>query len=250
MALNIHKFLLISIALSSSHGAYSATYPEGTFTIKPLNFGMLNLTPGRVKQDIKLNGLRAQAFKVSPTFFVNELEKYVRGYSIEFGYFYYTNFEFQARLSYVEDGALGNAVPIESRDYLFRDRNNFAASLGTNYFFDVSENWLPYIGATVGYIYQDKTRAEVFTTDPLGRPLSDLGKVRLQNSLMRFTGSLNVGIDYRFNDCWALTFSSGLKYLDHPIETRQIFQGLPTSFRDNDDEITFPLAISIKRTFK
>lgn len=274
-------YTLGSLLISTQ--AYADSYPMHTFTVKPISFSILNITTGRLEQATVINYAHLDTFKNAPGFFVGEQEKFGRGYSLEMGYMIYQNFEWIGRFSYLSDEALdvpqwairtfdGSDSSYYWRNYgfQFKDRHSLAISTGLNHYFDNFNKWLPFVGGTVGVIFQPSTKADIMyakTAYAYG-PEGNLGEVTLQSAKKRFTAAVQFGVDYRFTKRWAMTMATGIHYLSTPGHSDFVFTDPnqtpvipgfvavagPNTFnvryKDADRQFTVPFVVSLKMIFE
>jgi hypothetical protein len=242
--------LLTTIAVPTL--GYSSCYEQGTISLQPLFLGLGNFPFGYRSMDSRLgyagpNRLALNAFKAANGFGVSEIEKFNTGYSAQIGYFLIDNLSFDFRISYIEDKGLDAYRAAFPRTYQFNNRTNWAYSIGLNQFIEVKNSkWLPYFGLMAGYVFQDNTRAVVYSIDGSDLVTAQLGDAVLQPSRHRFKGSFDVGVDYQFNKRWSMNLATGLSYYERPAPSYEVIYGLPTVYEDNTPSFTVPFYVSIR----
>lgn len=242
--------LITSVAVPTL--GHCSCYEQGTISLQPLFIGLGNFPFGYRSVDSRVgytdpNRLALNAFKAANGLGVSEIEKFSTGYSAQIGYFLIDNLSFDFRISYIEDKGLDAYRSVFPRTYQFNNRTNWAYSIGLNQFIEVKNSkWLPYFGLMAGYVFQDNTRAVVYTIDASDRITAQLGDAVLQPSQHRFKGSFNVGVDYLFNKRWAMNLATGLSYYERPAASYEVIYGLPTVYEDNTRSFTVPLYVSIR----
>lgn len=241
------QLLLLTTSIVMSSSTYAVAYPKGTIALEPAMLGLGNYTFGYENTDSQINRVALNVFKAANGFIASEVEKFNIGYSAEIDYFLIDNLAVAFRISYIEDKPLSNHINLFPRAYQFNSRTNWAYSVGLNKFFEISnDKWFPYLGITVGYLFQDDTDAVVYSINADNRVTALLGNAVLEPSKTRLKTSLNIGIDYQFSLRWRLSLASGLSYLARPSASYEVIYDLPTSYQDNNRTLTIPFYVSIK----
>lgn len=248
--IKLHIAVLITSLAVPTLGLCS--YEQGTISLQPLFLGLGNFPFGYRSLDSRVgyvspNRLSLNAFRVANGFGVSEIEKFSTGYSAQIGYFLIDNLSFDFRISYIEDKGLDAYRAVFPRSYQFNSRTNWAYSIGLNQFIKIkSEKWLPYFGLMAGYVFQDNTRAVVYSIDASSLITAQLGNAVLQPSQHRFKGSFNVGVDYQFSQHWSMNLATGLSYFERPAPSYEVIYGMPTVYEDNTRSFTVPFYVSIR----
>ena len=243
-------FISLSIA---SLPVKAISYPQGTFSIKPLTMNFANMTFNLRKQDSIINGTSRNAYKGFRGLGFNESVRQGIGYSIELGLTALDDFEVFTVLGVSYETGISNvevnpAVPAAAsqRFLSFKSRTNFNAALGARYYFDWKKNWVPFISGSLGVDFQSPVKATALNT--VAGPI--IGDFTIQGSKALLKGAVLVGVDYRFDKRWAITFSTGAQYLQRTrSETTTNLSGINVRYKDGGNEWSMPVLVALKISF-
>tara|TARA_R110002095_G_scaffold11019_1_gene15820 strand:- start:1055 stop:3121 length:2067 start_codon:yes stop_codon:yes gene_type:complete len=254
-------FMLDETAKSRDNDIKESGYQRGTFSLKPLNFNIATLTDTYSRNSSTLNNTSYDTYRAPGRplgFGLNDGSRQALSYGIEFGYTIVNNFELFARpsFSYEEGMKVGYAtdplVSANNRNLDFKNRLNYALSLGARKYFDIQSRFIPHIMAAFGFESQDKTKAELSTFQELSiaGPNTPLGHYTLQSRKTYKMANLEAGVDYRMSEHVSVSLTAGIHYKQKPKSaTRTNLPGLVLDFKDNHKSFTYPVNVSLKITF-
>lgn len=231
------------------------TYKQGNFSIKPLNLYLFSRGVGFGRKDSKIDSNEVDAFKGMRGLGFSSAERNGIGYSLELSYMLTNQIELyltpQVIYEAPQDKISSDRGGVLFRSFDFESRYTFGASLGGRYYFEIKDSkWVPHMGANLGFLRQGETKAVPFTRLPLGGGFVPLGpSLQLQPARTIFTAAFEVGIDYRFNDTYALTFATGINFEQRPDETTTTLAGNPLQYQNNFPRFSVPVVASFKITF-
>lgn len=231
------------------------TYKEGHVSIKPLNLYLFSRGVGFGRKDSKIDSNEVDAFKGMRGLGFSSAERNGIGYSFELSYMLTNQIELYVTPQVIyespQDKINSDRGGILFRAFDFESRYAFGASLGGRYYFELKDSkWVPYMGANLGLLHQTETKATPFTRIPFGGGFVPLGpSMQLQPARNILTAAFEVGIDYRFNETYAISFATGVNFEQRPDETTITVAGNPLQYQNNFPRFSVPLVASFKVTF-
>lgn len=271
----MRKIILNAMGLSLllSDLSVAQTYKAGDIAIKPLGINFYSYTFGYNRVVAKINGFDIDTYRPYPALSGNRADRAGNGYDFELSYMFTKTFEAFVLAGFTIERPLqssGTTDPLSGtaivgffpvNDFFhFKRRTTFNVSGGGRYYIDICSNsWVPFVGFSVGGVFQSKTRAKVFDHNPYGQLFGVpnnvyLGKATLLKAKSYVDGALQVGIDYKFTERWCLTMMTGLQY--HPRSRAKVTyikdQHTLTrtiKYRDNWNKWTMPFVVSLKIVF-
>jgi len=255
MKLTTSLFKLIACLglVCCSFPVLSVAYPQGTVSIKPLtmNFALMSWTLR--KADSVINGSGRDAYKTMRGFGFNEDVRPGMGYSFELGITPVNDFEIFTIVGISRETGISNvevnrAFPTaaDQRFLSFKSRTNVHVSLGGRYYFEWKKNWVPFISGSLGVDFQGPVKATALVTAQ--GPV--LGDFTIQNSKSLLKGAVLAGVDYRFDKRWAISFSTGLQYLQRETrETTTNLAGVTMRYKDGRNAWSIPFLAALKISF-
>lgn len=248
--------LLASIPLTGNQKALAANGKEGSFTVKPVNVNMSSITFERRKTSAHINGHRTNAFRSGFGLAANRPAQNGSGYDLELGYYLKSYLELFTIVGFSNERPIKKMlirdlnVPMSNLLMNFKRRYSFGMTMGFRYYWETTSKWLPFVGAGVGVIILNKTKADVYDSSTFlpTPPFQSLGKATLQRRKTLFDGRLMGGVDYQFSETFSLTLATGLQYHPRSKKTTSHTGGRKITYRDNWNKLSIPFMVSLKIT--
>ena len=253
---SVIKYFLISTVLSGS--CYAKTFDAHSFTIKPINLNFYAYTFGHKRIMSKINDIEINTYRGYPGLAGNRTDKSGTGYDVEAGFMFTPAIEAFFLAGFTIDRPLYESTvkyapfPFTNNNFRFKRRSTFNTSLGGRYYFDTESAWIPFVGLTVGAVFQGKTKAHVFDQNPGRVPINiSIGHIEAQKSKTLIDGAFQAGVDYRLTDVWHLTMMTGLKYQPRAGKkisrvTDQQGRVRTITYQDNWNKWVVPFVVSLK----
>ena len=221
----------------------AAAYRKGDFSIKPLNVSLANFTIGRGNSDSKIDNGEFDIYKESEiNFGANSSNRNGWAYGFEAGYFVTDATEIFGTVDFIYEN--GNRFsPSATRTFDVDSRLTPGFTVGARrYFPKTDKKWIPFVGVSAGLTNQDNVEADLI----LNGDESGAGNFSLQGGQTLLEGELQFGIDYRFDQRWALSFKTGVHYSERGDSETNVILGQSHTYTDNREEFTVPFVMSLK----
>lgn len=240
-------------------------YKEGDISIQPLNVHFTGITFGRKHEDTKFvsstpyfyNRATKNMYRNQRGYGFNDIHSNGLGYDVQLGYFLKNNIEVFADLGFVNEKGLKQPTVIIENAFKFKHRTSYKTNLGARYYFNTTTIFTPFLGIMVGNIWQPKTKGTVYGMNPFDvftNSFPDkLGTFTAFRSANVFNGALLAGLDYRFDETFAVSFATGLYYYQRNKPKKLTVPASPLGspantykFSDHRNKFVVPLSISLK----
>lgn len=244
----------------------SYTYKAGEISFVPLTVSFSGQTIGRVHKDTKFILLNKtfpytkyhkfidSMYRNQKGFGINDIHSNGLGYDFQLGYFVLNNMEVFADLGFINVKGQKQPTGFLENGFQFKNRTSYKTNLGARYYFQTKTIFTPFVGFMAGNIWQPKTRATVypynlFTTRVI---TPGIGTFEIFKSKNIFNGALLAGLDYRFDQHFAVSLSTGIYYYKRNDPKTLVIPGPPgtpsTKYRISDykKKIVIPISISLK----
>lgn len=241
----------------------SPIYKAGEISIQPLIISFTGLTFGRKHQDTKFTPLappspaflpvsRFNMYRNQRGYGLNDIHRNGLGYDFQLGYFFQDNMEVFTDLGFVNEKGLQGPGVVNPLCFKFKDRTTYRTNFGARHYFDTKMIFTPFVGFMGGIEWQPKTKADVYGYNPFDVtkflvPGPKLGTFEIFKTSNIFNGALLTGLDYRFNENFAVSLSTGLYYYQkNKAKTLKIPGQVPLKISDNKNKFIVPVSISLK----
>lgn len=243
-----------------------SSYKEGEISIVPLTVSFTGMTFGRKHKDTKFviphapfpytrhNHFINSMYRNQRGFGLNDIHRNALAYDFQLGYFLRDNTEVFADLGVINEKAQQQPTGIMLNGFKFKGRTSYKTNLGARYYIENETIFTPFVGFMAGNIWQPKTKADVypfnFFTQQIGT--TKIGTFEIFKSKNLFNGALLAGLDYRFDQNFAVSFSTGVYYYKRNKGKTLIVPATPRSFpvtykiSDHKNKIVVPISISLK----
>lgn len=242
-------------------------YREGEISIQPLTVFFTGMTFGRKHTDTKfkyppapivplptvspITSTRASMFRNRRGFGLNDIHRNGLGYDFQAGYFVRDRVEVFADLGIIGEKGLRMPSPVSLQSFKFKNRTTYRTDLGARYYFDVETIFTPYVGFMAGVEWQGKTRADVYDTFGFVQG-PKIGRFTIFKAQNLFNGALLAGLDYRFDENFAVSLGTGVYYYKRNKAKTLSVPGTPFNapnaykISDYKNKIIVPVSISLK----
>jgi hypothetical protein len=231
------------------------TYKEGNISIVPLTLAFSGLTWGRKKEDTKFASstfspptMSIDMLSPRKAFGLNDTHRNGLGYDFQIGYFLRDTFEVFTDLGVITEKEFSEPIGAMNNAFRFKKRTSYRTNLGARYYFNVESVFYPFLGAMVGNERQPKTSADVYVYNRPGVG-AKIGRFEIFKAQNLFNGALLVGTDYRFDETYAVSFSTGIYYYQRNKSKRLILPDETYKISDHKNKIIIPFNISLKIIF-
>lgn len=214
----LKKLALVAVLAVSANGASANhyTYSEGTWAVA----ARAGIAPATFSRDADFTTVFADVPAVAATTSTTTVKKsFNQLYNVPFfagadvGYFVcdnwevFVNFDFDHacndKFGYTQT-FLGQPVTV---DWTVRDRTGYAGYIGSRWYFCGFDCILPFVGAKLG-VKGDSYCGGHESIRADGSAGVILENRRTKKDCASFAGGLQLGFDWAFDDCYALTFMS------------------------------------------
>lgn len=237
------------------------TYKEGDISIQPLTISFTGITFGRKHKDTKfvssapfpVHTFKNSMYRNQRGFGLNDIHRNGLAYDFQLGYFIKSDIEVFADLGIINEKGQIQPTGFLQNGFQFKNRTSYRTNLGAKYYFDTKTIFTPFVGLMAGNIWQPKTKAKVYPYNPFAIEvlMPKIGTFEIFKSANLFNGALLAGLDYRFNQTFAVSLSTGLYYYQrNKSKTLRLppKPGSAPSYRihDNKNKFVVPVSISLK----
>jgi hypothetical protein len=138
-------------------------------------------------------------------------------------------------------GASGSS-PVDAR---FADADNMSLEVGSRYYWNLSPNWRPFAGASLGATRMDAMRATIATTGGV-----DLNNVRFTRNGTVFSQSVETGVEYDADNNFGVRFGVNAQHLGAPPSARDPSLAELGIDPGHDAESRWSFPVSLAATYK
>lgn len=236
-------------------GAYAKSYEAGSITFKPLIVDFYDFTFGSKKHSSYINTRPVSIYRDAEFAPLGaRADRNGVGYDIELGYMITQSLEAFALAGFTIEKPhkkVGVAnIPAPLVNYFdFKKRYSYSAFLGGRYYWGLEGAWTPFVGGSLGVIWQEKTKAKLFSGPANAVAYTPIGKFEALKSKWFMSGDFQVGVDYEFTKTWHLTLMSGAQYHPRAKTKKSRISNRTVYYRDNWNRWSIPVSAAVKIVF-